>query len=176
MSDTLTAKQEKFCQEFIKTCNQSEAYRNAYDAENMKYGTINNKACELMARGDIRGRVEQLQKEVAERNKITVDECVSLLTKMARFDIVDLYDDDGTLKDLKDMPKDARLVIEGLDSDELKVDNLVIGHTKKVRISNRRANIIELMKHLGGYEKDNAQGKPDITNIINLGGGEKPSE
>jgi len=153
----LTLKQEKYCQEYIKTGNKSQAYRNAYNSERMKSETINNKAYQLMLRDDIRTRVEELGKEVAERNKITVDECVSLLAQMARFDIADLYDENDALKPLSQIPKGARLVIEGLDSDEIKHDKIVIGHSKKVKLSSRRANIIELMKHLGGYEKDNRQ-------------------
>ena len=32
--------------------------------------------------------------------------------------------------------------------------------TKKIRTSSRRANIVELLKYLGGYEKDNEQKTP----------------
>lgn len=106
--------------------------------------------------------IEQVRKETAERNKITIDECVELLASMARFDINEIYNEDGTLKNLNDMPKGARMAIEGLEVDELNVEGKRAGLTKKIKLSSRRSNIIELMKHLGGYEKDNAQ-KTDLT-------------
>ncbi|MGL4546014.1 MAG: terminase small subunit, partial [Plesiomonas sp.] len=37
----LTEKQEKFCKALIETGNQSEAYRRAYNTENMKPESVN---------------------------------------------------------------------------------------------------------------------------------------
>jgi phage terminase small subunit len=164
----LTAKQENFCQEYMKTGNKSEAYRLAYNAEKMKPETINNKAYELYANGEIRARVSELQKEAAERNKITVDECVSLLASMARFDIADCYDENGKLKPIHEIPKETRLAIESLDSDEFTVDGMVVTTTKKVKASNRRANIVELMKHLGGYKIDNDQKTAPTIQVVDV--------
>lgn len=101
--------------------------------------------------------IEKLKSEIAERNKITIDECVEMLTAMARFDIADLLNPDGSIKDLYQIPKYARMVIEGIDVDEIKVEDTVMGFSKKIKLSNRRANIIELMKYLGGYKNDNEQ-------------------
>jgi len=68
----LTAKQEAFCLAYIETGNQSEAYRRAYNAENMKPAVINVKASELMADGKVSVRVRELQAEAAERALVTV--------------------------------------------------------------------------------------------------------
>ena len=69
----LTPKQEKFCQEFIKTGNQSDAYRAAYNSKNMLPATINNKAYQLINQDDIRARVVQLQERVAKKFEVTVE-------------------------------------------------------------------------------------------------------
>ena len=69
----LTPKQEKFCREFIKTGNQSDAYRAAYNSENMLPATINNKAYQLINQDDIRARVVQLQAQVAKKFEVTVE-------------------------------------------------------------------------------------------------------
>lgn len=73
MKKKLTPKQEKFCQEFIKTGNQSDAYRTAYNSENMLPATINNKAYQLINQDDIRARVVQLQAQVAKKFEVTVE-------------------------------------------------------------------------------------------------------
>lgn len=75
----LTAKQEKFCLAYLETGNASAAYRLAYAAENMKPATVNNRACELMANGDITVRIDELQSAAAARNEVTVD---SLLAEL----------------------------------------------------------------------------------------------
>ena len=73
MAKKLTPKQEKFCLAYIETGNASEAYRQAYNAENMKPETINRKAKVELDKGKIRARLEALQAEHRERHDVTVD-------------------------------------------------------------------------------------------------------
>ena len=54
----LTAKQEAFALAYLQTGNASEAYRRAYNAENMKPETVNKRACELMADKAIRIKID----------------------------------------------------------------------------------------------------------------------
>lgn len=75
----LTQKQENFCLAYVETGNASEAYRRAYDASNMSQGVINNKASLLLAKGDIRVRLEQLQQATQQRHQLTVDDLLSEL-------------------------------------------------------------------------------------------------
>lgn len=76
---TLTAKQEAFCLAYLETGNASEAYRTAYDAENMKPETVNRKAKELLDHGKISARLAELREPIMERHSITVD---SLLAEL----------------------------------------------------------------------------------------------
>lgn len=68
----LTPKQEKFCQCIVEGMNQSDAYRAAYDAENMKPNTIHNRAKDLMADGLIAARIEELREPIIEGLEKTV--------------------------------------------------------------------------------------------------------
>jgi phage terminase small subunit len=60
----LTIKQESFINAYIETGNASEAYRIAYDVQNMKPESINRKATELMQNGNITARVRELRAEL----------------------------------------------------------------------------------------------------------------
>lgn len=73
MAKKLTPKQEKFCQTYIETGNASEAYRQAYNTENMKPETVSVKASELLKNGKITVRVEALQSAHQKRHDVTVD-------------------------------------------------------------------------------------------------------
>lgn len=75
----LTPKQEAFCLAYIETGNASEAYRQAYEAEEMKPETVHRKAKELMDNGKITARIEELKAEHAERHKLTVDDLLAEL-------------------------------------------------------------------------------------------------
>lgn len=69
----MTPKQEAFCLAYIETGNASEAYRRAYNAENMKPETVNNKGYELLQKGEIRARLAELREPILERHGDTVD-------------------------------------------------------------------------------------------------------
>ncbi|MDW0618492.1 terminase small subunit [Mannheimia haemolytica] len=75
----LTPKQEAFCLTYIETGNASEAYRQAYETEEMKSETVHRKAKELMDNGKITARIEELKAEHAERHKLTVDDLLAEL-------------------------------------------------------------------------------------------------
>lgn len=160
----LTVKQEKFCQEYIRLGSKTEAYKLAYSTKNMKPATVNNKAYALSEKGEIRARIQNLEKEVAERNRISIDELIQSLASMVRFDIADFYDKEGNFLPVNEMPKHARQMIESLDVQELYSEGAVIGQIKKVRTIKKLDAIEKLMKHLGGYEKDNKQKSQD--NIV----------
>ena len=121
----LTPKQEKFCIEYVKTSNKSEAYRQAYNTENMKDTTINVRAVKLSKEYKISIRVEQLQKEVSKRNNIDIDWCIQQL----------------------------KVVVEDNEKDRVQA-------------------LDKLMKHLGGYEKNNEQKQPQSESIKLIIGGE----
>lgn len=169
---TLTDKQEAYCQHYVICGNQSAAYRIAYDAESMNANVVAVEACRLHASPNISLRIKELQHEAWERNKITIDELIQTLAGMVRFDIADLYDEDGKLLPLRQMPLQARQMISQLDTDELYeyIDGQkeVIGQTKKVRTIAKLDAVEKLMKHLGAYEKDNFQKKPEINVISSM--------
>jgi hypothetical protein len=58
--DGLTAKQAKFAANLAEGMSQAEAYRNAYDAENMAPETIHSHASRMAARDKVRTRVDAL--------------------------------------------------------------------------------------------------------------------
>lgn len=164
MKNNLTIKQESFCQAYIRLGDKSAAYREAYSCENMKPETIHERSSRLSNEYKISTRIEALQDEVKKRNDITIDEIVSRLADMLDFDLADLYDSNGILKNIHSIPKKARLMIAQLDTDEIVLKNKFTGQSKKVKIFDKLNVIEKLMKHLGGYEKDNRQ-KETIVNI-----------
>lgn len=75
----LTIKQEKFCMVYVETGNASEAYRQAYNAENMTQEVIAVKACELMKNGNVSVMIENLKKGHSKRHELTIDDLVAEL-------------------------------------------------------------------------------------------------
>lgn len=157
----LTDREEKYCQSYIICLKQNVAYRVAFDADAMNENSVSVEACRLHSNPKITLRIKELQQEAWNRNKATIDELVSDLSGMVRFDIGDLYDDKGNLLNLKDMPLHARQMIQQLDTDELYVTidgkREAVGQTRKIRTIPKLDAIEKLMKHFGGYKEDNTQ-------------------
>lgn len=75
----LTGKQEKFAQGVAEGLSHTDAYRAAYNAENMKPLTIKKRASELMANGAIAGTINELKAAALKRHAITVDDLIKEL-------------------------------------------------------------------------------------------------
>lgn len=75
----MTPKQEKFAQVYVQTSNASEAYRQAYNAQNMKPEVIAVKACELLKSGKVSVRVQELRDAARARHEMTVDDILKEL-------------------------------------------------------------------------------------------------
>lgn len=80
----LTPKQEEFVKNIIDGKSQYEAYRNAYNAENMADKTIYEKASRLMAKDNIRARIQELRDQMAKPTIMSAQERLELLTRMAK--------------------------------------------------------------------------------------------
>lgn len=70
----MTPKQEHFARLYVETGNASEAYRQAYNAENMKPETVTNEAYKLLQSPDISAMVDDLKAEARQRHRVIVDD------------------------------------------------------------------------------------------------------
>lgn len=83
----LTPKREKFCQEMAKLGNQRQAYKKAYNCENMKDETIDNNAYKLMQDNEIITRLKELSDEIKNANIADAQEIQEALTRLIRGEI-----------------------------------------------------------------------------------------
>ena len=73
----LTPKQEAFVQALIAGKSQREAYKEAYNAANMKDKTIDEKACVLFKTDKVRKRYEELIEEHKQKALYTREEAIN---------------------------------------------------------------------------------------------------
>ena len=69
----LTPKQDHFARAYVETGNASEAYRLAYNAENMSNEAIWVEACRTLALPNVTLKVFKLQEAAQERTLVTVE-------------------------------------------------------------------------------------------------------
>lgn len=80
----LTPKQERFCQEYVKTGNAAAAYRTAYDCTAMKDKTIHNRTGELLKNRGITGRLDELRAPAIQAVELTVESHLRKLDELAQ--------------------------------------------------------------------------------------------
>lgn len=85
----MTPKEEKFAQLVASGKTQSDAYRGAYDAENMKDATIASKASIVMAKGHVRARVEELRVPIVTKAQMTLESHLDDLLELRRLAVQD---------------------------------------------------------------------------------------
>ena len=138
----LTPRQEKFCLYYHQLDNASEAYRRSYSSDNMKEATVNNKAYELLQRGDIRARIKQLQGKLQERSDIKKEEAVSSLTKMLRasvLDAVSIVNGDVVVKNTSDIPEDLKPCISSIKQTKFGIE---VNFYDKIQAIDRLAKLL----------------------------------
>lgn len=81
--DELTIKQEKYCNERIKGKSQRQAYKAAYNADNMKDSTIDRTAFELEHSRKIAARLNYLRSLNSKESIATKDDIAKSLSAIA---------------------------------------------------------------------------------------------
>ena len=80
----LTAKQEAFCQGIADGLGQADAYRAAYDAEDMKENSVYVQASKLMKNPKITQRIAELKSQVQEKQLWSREMSVKALVQAYR--------------------------------------------------------------------------------------------
>ena len=153
----LTPKQESFARFFVETANASEAYRRAYDASKMKDTSVHVNACKLLAETKVAQRVASLQQEVAKRHDITVDKIIRELALIGFSNMLDymtVNDSGSAFVDLSRLTRDQAAAIGELTSEtyfEGSGEEAVSVKRTKFKLSDKRAALVDLGKHLGMF-------------------------
>ena len=151
----LSPKQQAFCEFYIECGNATAAYRKAYPKSiKWKDKTVNEAASRLLKNSKVYARVRELQREASKRNELTVDDLIQELKGILFFNPKDLYNEDGCLKPINDLPDEVAACIASLDIEENHFGEGV-QRKAKVKFHSKLDAIEKLAKHLGFYEKDN---------------------
>ena len=167
MAGKLTVKQEKYVQGLFAGLSQREAYKQAYNAGNMKDNTIDRVAYDMANNPKITARLRQLTDELKSRNMVTVERVLAELARVAYANgsdyakvveksyVEDIKDEEGNIVDVKEHKYKT---VEVVETDKLEQDKLAaiagIKSTKEgIEVkTNDKIKALELMgKYLGMF-------------------------
>ncbi len=163
----LNHRQYKFIQEYLIGRNATQAAILAGYSKR----TAQEQSSRLLSNVMIATAISDAQKKCEIRTEITQDRILRELACFAFLDPKDLYEDDGSLKLIKDMPESARRAIAGLEVTEI-FDNAkddqkqAIGLLKKIRLIPKQQGLDLLMQHLGMLGKPGNERETDNERVI----------
>lgn len=152
----LNDRQELFCLEYIKDLNAAQAaIRAGYSQKTARFIGAEN-----LNKPNIKERINELQKDRIDDLKIDADYVLKRLVEIDQMDVLDILNDDGTLKSVRDWPKAWRTSLSGLEVTELLNDGDPMGALKKIKWPDKIKNLELLGKHISVGAFDKAQQGP----------------
>ncbi|MEG1347228.1 MAG: terminase small subunit [Hafnia sp.] len=144
----LTAMQEAYAQEYTKCPeNQTQAAINAGFSPN----TAAVKASAMMRDERIQKRIAELMEERNKRLRVSADYVLLRLVEIDQMDVIDILNDDGTLKPIREWPKIWRTTLSGFDlsstimnMNETSIETIL----KKIKWPDKVKNLELIGKHV----------------------------
>lgn len=144
----LTAKQQRFVAEYLVDLNATQAaVRAGYSAKGAK-----DQAWQNMQNPEITAAIKAAMEARNKRTQVDADYVLHRLTEIDQMDVLDILDDDMSVKPLSQWPKVWRQYLAGFDLAEMfegqGKDRSMIGILKKLKWPDKVRNLELLGKHV----------------------------
>ena len=144
----LTPKQQRFVEEYLIDLNATQAAIRAGYSEK----TAKSIGQENLTKPDIQKAIEEAQNKRQEQTQIDAAYVLKRLVEIDQMDVLDIMDDDGNVKPLRDWPKIWRQYISNIET--ISMDDGE-GWLKKIKWPDKVKNLELLGKHVSvGAFKD----------------------
>lgn len=145
---SLTPKQQRFCDEYLIDLNATQAaIRAGYSAR-----TAQEQSAQLLSKLIIQEYVAKLRQERSEQTKIDAAYVLTRLAAIDQMDVIDILQDDGTLKPIKEWPKIWRQYLSAMEISEITEgqgdQKVTIGVLKKIKWPDKVKNLELLGRHV----------------------------
>lgn len=160
----LTDKQQRFVEEYLIDLNATQAAIRAGYSEKTAYSVGH----ENLKKPEIQKAIQEAQAKRQEQTQIDAAYVLRRLVEIDQMDVLDIMDDDGNVKPLRDWPKIWRQYISNIET--ISVDDGE-GWLKKIKWPDKVKNLELLGRHVSvGAFKDKIEhsGKLEIESLSDL--------
>lgn len=113
----------------------------------------------LLKKPRIQTLIAKLASTAARKYDLTVELAAANIYREMTFDPACLFNTDGTAKNIHELSPDTRMALAGVEVD---------GNIVRYKWASKSAARGDLMKHLGMFERDNAQKGESLSLLIKL--------
>lgn len=159
-------KHELFAQRVAAGEPSSRAYAALYDGDT-EVGHDRGSASRLRSNAIVAARIEELQREAAEGTVSTIGQLRRLCLDIMHADLADAYDENENLLPVTDMPLHLRRALQGVEVEEIGIEGVKVGNTKKLKLADKKA-AAELLAKLDGRltQKVEHSGKVTLEDLV----------
>lgn len=166
----MTEAQKRFCNEYLVDLNATRAYKVAYP-NCKKDETASAAGSRMLGNVKVKEYITQRQEELQKETEVTQQKVINELAAIAFFNIKNIYNDDGSLKSMKDIDNKTAKAISSVKilqkAGSMKIsinpngkdDEVPIEHIGEQTIeykTNDKKGALELLgKHLGMFNDVN---------------------
>lgn len=147
-SKKLNPKQEIFVREYLISKNAAEAYRKAYGAKNRVAEVSGHK---LLRKANIKAEIEKHLNKAYEKLDVDALRILKEIFMMSTANLADAYNDDGSLKNIRDMPEQIQRMISGIETIEVYEgsgsDRVYVGDLKKIKTYDKNKSLDMAARH-----------------------------
>ncbi len=152
------ARRRLFVEAYIANgCNATEAAIAAGYSAKTAYRT----GADIIKEPQVQQMLRERQEALAKKYELTTEAVIEKLAKLVHADLRRPYNADGSLKPPSEWPDDVAAAVVGFEAIEEFTgtgrDRQFVGIRKKVKMIEPTAALNLAMKHLGMFDKDNAQ-------------------
>jgi phage terminase small subunit len=113
---------------------------------------------ELVKDREVIAALKKRREALARKFELRTEDVLRELARIVHADPRKAFDEQGNLLPVNQWPDEVAAMIASVECDEIKGEGgVILGMTKKIKIWDKNSAIDKAMKHLGQYEKDNAQ-------------------
>lgn len=142
----LNEKQQLFADEYLKDFNGKQAAIRAGYAEASAEVTASRLLSNAKVQAYIAKRIDDRNRRV----EISQDRVLLEVARIAFRDIRDFYDESGALTAVHALSDDAAACVDSIEVfEETDNEGVVVGYTKKLRLTDKMAALNLLMRHMG---------------------------
>ncbi len=166
----LTAKQQRFVDEYLIDLNATAAYKRAGYAGNGNTAEVN--AHKILRNGKVSAYIAEKKKERQANTGITAERTLKELAALVFSDVRKLFDASGALKPVADLDDATAACIASIEVDTLfdgsGKEREAVGTTTKIKMWDKNSAAEKLMRHLGMFKEDNKQKTDPVSDLVSF--------
>ena len=156
----LTSRQESFCHAIVQGMNQSDAYRAAYNTENLTEKSLHECASRVMRNVKVRSRIDEIRAPALKKVQASYEQWLQEIEAAAFCDARKYFTETGDLIPVHQLRDSDGVGLAGFEVVEIFAgqgeDRRVIGQTKKIKLGNK-LSALELFGKATGYYQEKVE-------------------